>query len=140
MAKKRTVEDKIAAIDSNPRLNRKMERGYDKVAKKTEQAQGKPTKLAKIEKKFGYNYAGADKAGIKPDSTGHMSSLGNKGLVLKGTKHPSMPKTVKIERILGNKIVKVKGDRYSVPKKEVKVAKKEIKQSLITSKFTKTKR
>ena len=59
-------------------------------------------------------------SGLSPDETGHWDSFGNNGLLLKAKHHPSMIKTKKVERLLGNKIVKVGGDYYSVPKKNGK--------------------
>lgn len=139
--KRKSIDQKIAAIDNNPRLNKKMERKYVSVAKKTEAARNNPAKLKKIEKTYGYNHSGAARAGMKPDSTGHMGSLGVNGQVLKGRKHPSISKTIKTERVLGNKIVKVAKERYSVPKKGASVFKKEIKDSIkIIPKLTQVKR
>lgn len=67
-------------------------------------------------KDYGYNYDAADQQGIQPDSTGHYPSIGDDGLILKGKKHPTIYKTKKIERALGNKIIKLKGEMYSVPR------------------------
>lgn len=117
MAKK-TIDQKIAAVDNNKRLNKIVEKRYERVDKKIARAGGDSSKLAKIDKKYGYNYKAAEKAGIKPDSTGHWASIGDDGLILKGKKHPSMIKTKKVEKILGNKIVKKEGSLYSVPKKK----------------------
>jgi hypothetical protein len=39
-------------------------------------------------------------------------------MILKGKRHPSIMKTKKIERVLGNKIIKKGGERYSVPRKK----------------------
>ena len=114
---KKTTEQKIADVDNNKRLNRVVERRYDRMDKKYERAADNPTKLAKIDKKYGYNYEAAKAAGIQPDETGHWGSIGNDGLILKGPKHPSMVKTKKVEGLLGNKIVKRDGNLYSVPKK-----------------------
>ena len=113
----RPVEEKIANIDNNKRLNRVVERRYDRMDKKYERAADNPAKLAKVDKKYGYNYEAAKAAGIQPDETGHWGSIGNDGMILKGSKHPSMIKTKKVEGLLGNKIVKRDGNLYSVPKK-----------------------
>jgi len=111
---------KVESIDDNKRLNRIVDRRYDKMDKKYDRASGNEKKTAKIEKKYGYNYAGAKEAGIVPDAKGHWSSIGNEGLILKGKKHPSMIKTKKVERLLGNKIVRQGGNLYTVPKKKIK--------------------
>ena len=111
------ISKKISAVDANPRLNRKVERGYAKVEKKVERAKGDPKKLQKIEKKYGYDYESAIGAGLGPDETGHWPSIDpTSGKILKGPKHPSMIKTRRVEKILGNKIVKKQGGLYSVPK------------------------
>lgn len=109
---------KVESIDDNKRLNRIVDRRYDKMDKKYDRAAGNEKKTAKIEKKYGYNYEGAKAAGIVPDAKGYMSSIGNEGLILKGKKHPSMIKTKKVERLLGNKIVRQGGNLYTVPKKK----------------------
>jgi hypothetical protein len=108
---------KVESIDDNKRLNRIVDRRYKKMDKKYEKAAGNEKKTARVEKKYGYNYAGAKAAGIVPDATGHMASIGNDGLILKGKKHPSMIKTRKVEKLLGNKIVRQGGNLYTVPKK-----------------------
>ena len=116
--KKKTVEEKIAAVENNPRLNRRIERRYERVEDKKEKAKGDTEKLKKIEKKYGYNYDAAIKSGAGADETGHWGSVDpSTGMILKGKNHPSIMKTRKIERILGNKIIKKDGERYSVPKK-----------------------
>ena len=111
------VDQKIAAIDDNKRLNRVVDRRYERMDKKFDRAEGNPVKTAKLDKKYGYNYDAAKKAGITPDETGHWASIGDDGLILKGAKHPSMIKTKKVEKLLGNKIVKKNGNLYSVTKK-----------------------
>lgn len=108
--------EKVNSIDDNKRLNRIVDRRYARMDKKYDRAAGNEKKTAKIEKKYGYNYEEAKKAGITPDASGHMASIGNDGLILKGKKHPSMIKTKKVERLLGNKIVKKGGKLYSVVK------------------------
>lgn len=110
--------EKVNSIDDNKRLNKIVDRRYARMDKKYDRAAGDEKKTAKIEKKYGYNYQEAEKAGIKPNEKGHMSSIGNEGLILKGKKHPSMIKTKKVERLLGNKIVKKGGKLYSVVKGE----------------------
>jgi hypothetical protein len=110
--------DKVNSIDDNKRLNRIVDRRYARMDKKYDKAAGNEKKTAKIEKKYGYNYEEAKKAGITPDASGHMGSIGNEGLILKGKKHPSMIKTRKVERLLGNKIVRRGGNLYSVIKKQ----------------------
>jgi hypothetical protein len=108
---------KVESIDDNKRLNRIVDRRYKKMDKKYEKAAGNEKKTAKVEKKYGYNYEGAKAAGIVKDASGHMGSIGNEGLILKGKKHPSMIKTRKVEKLLGNKIVRQGGNLYTVPKK-----------------------
>lgn len=108
--------EKVNSIDENKRLNRIVDRRYARMDKKYDRAAGNEKKTAKIEKKYGYNYEEAKKAGITPDASGYMASIGNDGLILKGKKHPSMIKTKKVERLLGNKIVKKGGKLYSVVK------------------------
>lgn len=116
--RQKSIEERLADVDKDPRLNKIVERRTERVERKIEKAQGNEKKLAKIEKKYGYNYEAAQAAGLEPDETGHMGSLDpNTGMVLKGRKHPSMIKTRKIEKILGNKLVKKDGQLYSVPKK-----------------------
>lgn len=115
---KKTVEERISDVENNPRLNRRIERRYKRVEDKKERAKDNPEKLQKIEKKYGYNYDAALKGGGGPDESGHWASINpDNGMILKGPKHPSIMKTRKIERILGNKIIKKDGERYSVPKK-----------------------
>ncbi len=118
--KNKTIEEKIEAIDNNPRLNRIVERRYRKYEEIKKKASGDSLKLDKIDKKYGYNYKASMDSGLSPDETGHWDSFGNNGLLLKAKHHPSMIKTKKVERLLGNKIVKVGGDYYSVPKKNGK--------------------
>jgi hypothetical protein len=115
--KKKTVEERISNVENNPRLNRRIERRYKRVEDKKERAKDNPEKLQKIEKKYGYNYDAALKGGGGTDESGHWASINpDNGMILKGSKHPSIMKTRKIERILGNKIVKKDGERYSVHK------------------------
>jgi hypothetical protein len=113
------ISKKISAVDNDPRLNKRVEKGYERVAKKVEKAKGNPEKLQKINKKYGYDYESAIAGGANPDSTNHWPSIDpGSGKILKGPKHPSMIKTQKVEKILGNKIVKKAGSLYSVPKKK----------------------
>jgi hypothetical protein len=119
MVMKKTVEEKINRIDSSKRLNKKIERKYDRVENKISKAKSNTEKLKKIDRKYGYNYEAAIKSGLTPDSSGHWGSIDpSTGMILKGKKHPSIMKTKKIERVLGNKIVKKDGERYSIPKKK----------------------
>lgn len=115
------IAAKIKAVEENPRLNRRIKRREERVAVKKEKAKNNPEKLAKIEKKYGYNYDAALRSGGGPDESGHWDSINpDNGMILKGPKHPSIMKTRKIERILGNKIIKKDGERYSVPRKKIK--------------------
>jgi hypothetical protein len=113
---KKKADQKIAAIDDNKRINRVVDRRYDRMDKKYDRAAGNTQKAAKLDKKYGYNYEAAKAAGIGPDETGHWGSIGNDGMILKGAKHPSMIKTKKVEGYLGNKIKKIDGQLYSIPK------------------------
>lgn len=116
---KKSIDDRIREVDANPRLNRIVERRYEKVNKKIEKAQGDSVKLNKINKKYGYNYDAAIAGGASQDSTGHWPSIDEgSGMILKGPKHPSMIKTRKVEKILGNKIKKKDGQLYSVPRQK----------------------
>lgn len=110
MAKKPSKEEKKDA------------RKYKKADKKI--ATGNPKKV----KKYGYNHDAADKAGIKPDETGHYPSRNPEtGEILKGRKHPTIRKTRKAEKAVGNKVFKVKGGTlYSLPKED-KIGKKATK-------------
>ena len=110
--------EKVNSIDNNKRLNRVVDRRYEKMDRKYDKASENPSKIAKLDKKYGYNYDEAKKSGITPDETGYMASIGNNGLILKGKKHPSMIKTKKVERLLGNKIVRRGGQLYSVINKK----------------------
>ena len=127
---KKTITQKLADIDNNKRLNRIADRKYALVDKKTEKAKNDTVKLQKIDKKYGYDYKTANKYGIKPDSSNHMPSVADNGKILKAKSHPSIKKTIKTERVLGNKIFKVDGVRYTAPKKEAKQYKKYIKKDL----------
>jgi len=116
---KKTIDDKINRIDSSKRLNKKIEKKYERLENKIAKAKGDTEKLKKIDKKYGYNYEAATKSGLTPDETGHWGSIDpNTGMILKGKRHPSIMKTKKIERVLGNKIIKKGGERYSVPRKK----------------------
>lgn len=92
---------------------------YKKVEKKLSKAKSKsPKAYAKANKKYGYNYEAADKAGIKPDSTGHWPSRNPEtGEILKGRKHPTIKQTKRGEKSVGYKIYKKGGKLYSKPKK-----------------------
>ena len=113
------IAAKIKAIEDSPRLNRRIKRREEMVEIKKEKAKNDSKKLAKIEKKYGYNYDAALKAGLSPDESGHWDSINpSDGMILKGPRHPSIMKTRKIERVLGNKIIRMGGERYSVPRKK----------------------
>ena len=66
----------------------------------------------------GYDYDTAEKAGIKPDETGHWPSRESKsGQLLKGRKHKTFHKTIAGEEKAGYEIYKGKDNRwYSRPK------------------------
>lgn len=117
--KKKTIEERISDIDNNKRLNRRVERRYENYDNKKEKSKDNPEKIKKIEKKYGYNYDAAIKSGGGPNESKHWGSIEpNTGMVLKAKNHPSIMKTRKTERILGNKIIKKDGERYSVSKKK----------------------
>ncbi len=99
--------------------DQKIERRYARAEKKISAAKLKsPAKAAKVEKKYGYNMAGAKAAGLKPDSTGHWPSRNpDTGEILKGRKHPTIGLTKSGEKKMGYKITKKKGTLYSQPKK-----------------------
>jgi len=103
-------------------MAKKIERKYKRAEKKISKAKAKsPEKGAKAEKKYGYDYAAAKKAGLKPDSTGHWPSRDpSTGKILKGKKHPTISLTKKGEKAAGYKIYKEKGEMYSRPKRKKK--------------------
>lgn len=73
----------------------------------------------KINSKYGYDYRTAISSGITPDSSGHWASRDPEtGKILKGKKHPTIGKTKAAEKSLGNKIVRMNGSLYSIPKSE----------------------
>lgn len=127
---KKTINQKLADIDNNKRLNRIADRKYALVDKKIEKAKNDTVKLQKIDKKYGYDYKTANKYKIKADSSGHMPSIADNGQLLKAKNHPSIKKTIKTEKVLGNKIFSVNKVRYTAPKAEAKSYKKFIKKSL----------
>jgi hypothetical protein len=127
---KKTINQKLADIDNSKRLNRIADRKYALVDKKIAKAKGDTIKIQKIDKKYGYDYKTADKYKIKADSSGHMPSIADNGQLLKAKSHPTIKKTIKTEKVLGNKIFKVKGERYTAPKKEFKEYKKVLKNQL----------
>ena len=94
------------------------ERRYARAERKILRAKEKsPEKGAKAEKKYGYDYDAAIKAGLSPDSTGHWPSRDpSTGRILKGKKHPTFYKTKAGEKAAGYKIYKKDGDMYSKPK------------------------
>jgi len=126
---KKTIDQKLMDIDNSPRLNKIANKKYSMVAKKTSAAVGNVKKLAKIENKYGYDYKTAAKFNIKPDNSNHMPSIADNGKVLKAKNHPTIKKTIKTEKVLGNKIFKVGKDRYTAPKKEAKEYKKILKKN-----------
>ena len=74
---------------------------------------------AAVNKKYGYNYEGAIKAGMVPEEGEHWDSRNPEtGEILKGKKHPTIYKTKRAERRLGYKIKNVNGTLYSFPKNE----------------------
>ena len=131
---KKTINQKLADIDNSKRLNRIADRKYALVDKKIAKAKGDTIKIQKIDKKYGYDYKTANKYGIKHDSSNHMPSVADNGKILKGKSHPSIKKTIKTEKVLGNKIFKVDGVRYTAPKAEAKTYKKELKADKIVNK------
>ncbi len=102
------------------KTDRKTDRRYAVAENKIAKAKAKsPAKGMKAEKKFGYNTAGALKAGLSPDSTGHWDSRNpSTGEIFKGRKHPTIGMTKKVERDMGYKITKKKGTLYSQPKRK----------------------
>jgi hypothetical protein len=94
---KKTINQKLADIDNNKRLNRIADKKYALVDKKIEKAKGDTTKLQKIDKKYGYDYKTADKYKIKPDSSSHMPSIADNGQLLKAKSHPTIKKTIKTQ-------------------------------------------
>jgi hypothetical protein len=95
------------------------QKANDKAEQKIQKAKSKsPEAGAKAEKKYGYNYDSALKAGLLPED-GHWPSRNPEtGEILKGRKHPTINKTKKGEREAGYKITKQKGGTlYSQPKK-----------------------
>jgi hypothetical protein len=94
------------------------EKRYARADKKISKAYEKsPEKGVKAEKKYGYNYDAAIKAGLSPDSTGHWDSRDpSTGKILKGRKHPTFYKTKAGEKKAGYKIYKKDGEMYSKPK------------------------
>lgn len=118
IGKIKNTDDAIKKIEESPRLKRIVDRRYEKMDKKyaKAEAKGNENKIKRLDKKYGYDYDAAKAAGLSPDQTGHWPSIGNDGLILKGKKHPSMILTKKVEKVLGNKIVNIKGKQYSRPK------------------------
>lgn len=113
-------------MDNNKRAARKQAREERKDVRKYAKAESKiaSAKLkgfnqgAKAEKKYGYNYGGAIKAGLGPDETGHWPSRNpDTGEILKGRKHPTIRKTKKAEKEMGYKITRKNGTMYSNPRK-----------------------
>jgi hypothetical protein len=117
IGKIKSPEEKIKKIEENPRIKRIVDRRYERMDRKYEKASGDEDRIKKLDKKYGYDYESAKKAGLAADETGHWPSIGEGGLVLKGKKHPSMILTKKVEKVLGNKIVNRNGRQFSEPKK-----------------------
>jgi len=100
------------------RKERKEEKRYTKADKKISNAKNKKSK-DKAQKKYGYNYDSAIKAGLHPDKTGHWASRNpDTGEILKGRKHPTIKKTKKAEKELGYKIKRKKGIMYSIKREK----------------------
>ena len=94
---------------------KRIDKKYKRADKKLKKAQAKsPEKYKKVNKKYGYDYESADKAGIKPDSTGHWASRNPEtGQILKGRKHPTISRTKKAEKAAGYKVYRKDGRLYS---------------------------
>lgn len=101
-----------------PISDKRVEKKYAKADKKIAAAKAKsPAKYEKVNKKYGYDYNSAMKAGLGPDETGHWPSRNPEtGQILKGRKHPTISRTKKAEKEMGYKITKKKGVLYSNPK------------------------
>jgi hypothetical protein len=98
--------------------DKRVERKYKRVAKRIENATGNPKKEARIQKKYGYNYAGAKEAGLEPDETGHWPSRRpDTGEILKGRRHPTIARTKAGEKAAGYKMYRKDGKMYSRRKK-----------------------
>ena len=64
----------------------------------------------------GYDYETAEKLGYKKDKAGHLPSRDYEtGMLLKGRKHPTFEKGVKVDKELGYELKK-KGKRYYTKK------------------------
>ena len=100
--------------------NNKSDRRQERADKKISKAMSKsPKKGMRAQKKYGYDYKAAVKAGISPDETGHWDSRDPEtGRILKGKKHPTIRETKKAERKLGYKVYRKDGSLYSKPKKK----------------------
>jgi len=70
---KKKVDTKIANIDNNKRLNRVVERRYDRMDKKYDRAADNPSKLAKIDKKYPNIPKYVIKRIIEKEVTGEMA-------------------------------------------------------------------
>ena len=61
----------------------------------------------------GYDFAGAEAAGIGPDTTGHWGSRDPQtGMILKGYGHPTFYKTIAADEGLGYRIVEGPDGRF----------------------------
>jgi hypothetical protein len=100
------------------RLQQRIERRYERADKKIEAAKAESLeKYERVNKKYGYNYEAAEKAGIKPDETGHWASRNpDTGEILKGNKHPTMPLTKRGEKEAGYKMYRKDGKWFSKPR------------------------
>lgn len=71
-----------------------------------------------LNKRIGYNYDAAIKAGMQPQDGEHWASRDPEtGEIFKAKGHPTFFRTKRAEKSLGYKIKKIKGKLYSVPKK-----------------------
>lgn len=100
--------------------DKKVERRYKRADKKLKKAHAKSPKAGdRAEKKFGYNFKEAERAGLGPDETGHWPSRNpDTGEILKGRRHPTIGRTKAAEKRLGFKMKKKKGVYFSQPKAE----------------------
>ena len=119
--------DKLDKFSREKRIPRKrlgdklvnVESLYEKSERKIERAKSKsPERFEKINKKYGYDEAGAVAAGLGPDETGHWPSRDPiTGRIFKGKNHPTFYKTLQGEKEAGYEIYKKGGNLYSKEKK-----------------------
>jgi hypothetical protein len=108
---KKTSKLKGASMNGHRDDEKRYARAEKKILRAKERS---PEKGAKAEKKYGYDYDAAQRAGLSPDSTGHWPSRDpSTGRILKGPKHPTFYKTKAGEKAEGYKIYKKDGDMYS---------------------------